>query len=251
MTLDRSWVRAGMIGLLLAAASSALAETGPIVDELAPDVDRGRIEPGSTGTAWFEERWRGRYDIGEVEVRVPTDRGAENLDHQLRVELLGDDGAWVVVSELHVAAASFEEVGRSVLEDDPEVVAFLEARGLTVAQFEFYAESPASDTVMLMWELQGIAREDVPEAIVHHLEGDEAATGHDADGAPSGGWRTAIGWAVHAQPLAFPVLASAVRFSLEGDGIVGGAWQFVLRTAVLPDDIGGVSSYEMEYTHGW
>ncbi len=251
MPLDWNWLRAGVIGLLLALNCSALADTGPPVDELAPDVERGRIEPGSTGTAWLEERWPGRYEIAEVEVRVPTERGAEHLDHRLRVEVLDDDGAWVVVSEVHVVAEAFEEVGRSVLEDDPEVVAFLEARGLTVAQFEFFAQSPAADTVLLMWELQGIAREDVPEAIVHHLEADEDAAGPDADDAPSDGWRTVIGWAVHTQRLELPVLAGAVRFSLEGDGIVGGAWQIVLRTVGLPDDIGGVSAFEMEYAHAW
>ena len=250
MPLDWNWVRAGVICLLLAATSSALAETGPPADVLAPDVDRSRIEPGSTGTAWFEERWRGRYDIGEVEVRVPTDGGSGHLDHRLRVEVLGDD-AWVVVTEVHVSAAAFEELGRSALDDDPEVVAFLEARDLTVAQFEFFAESPAAATLLMMWETQGVAREDVPEAIVRHLEGDEDAAVVDADGTPSDGWHTTIGWAVHTERLEFPVLAGAVRFSLEGAEIVGGAWQIVLRTVGLPDDLGGMSSYEMEYAHAW
>jgi len=251
MPLEWNWVRAGVTGLLLAASGSALAEAASPVDVLAPEVDRGRIEPGSTGTAWFEERWRGRYDIGEVEVRVPTDRGAEHLDHQLTVEVLDEDGAWVVVTEVHVSAEAFEELGRSALEDDPEVVAFLDARGVTVAQFEFFAESPAAATMLMMWETQGVAREDVPEAILRHLEGVEDAAGVDADGTASDGWRTVIGWAVHTERLEFPVLAGAVRFSLEGAEIVGGAWQIVLRTVGLPDDLGGMSSYEMEYAHAW
>jgi hypothetical protein len=246
-------LRAGpcVLALLVLIASAAWADALPAVDELAPDVDRVRVAAGATGTAWLEERWLGRYEIAEVEVRVPTDRGVDRLDHHLRIELLDEDGAWTLASKLHVAAAVFADGGPSGLAGDADAVAFLAERGMTVEQFEFFAQGPAAESVLMMWELQGVDRDDVPAAVLRHLEGeaDDALRNHDAGA--HGGWRRAIGWAVHVERLPFPVLASGARFALEGDGVVGDAWQIVLRTVAVPDDLGGASLLEMEYAHAW
>jgi hypothetical protein len=219
---------------------------------LAPVVDRGRIERGSAGTAWLEERWPGSYDIAEIEVHVPTDRGAERLDHRVRVELLGDDGTWLVASELHVSESAFGERDRAPFAHDADAVAFLAERGLTVEQFEFFVEGPARASVLMMWELQGVARRDVPEAILRHLEGADDAMleprGEDATGA---GWVHELGWVRYTERLTFPVLANAVRFSLEGGEIVGDAWQLILRTVGVPDDLGGAMVFELAYAHVW
>lgn len=258
VVIDRGILRARMpgagpclLGLLVLVASAAWADAPQAVDELAPDVDWGRITPGATGTAWLEERWPGRYEIAEVEVHVPTDRGVDRLDHRLRVELLDEDGAWAVASELHVAAAVFAEGERSRLADDADAVAFLAERGMTVEQFAFFAQGPAAQTLLMMWELQGIGRDDVPAEVLRQLEGGTDEAVGDGDAGARDGWRQAIGWAVHVEHLVFPVLASGVRFTLEGDEIVGDAWLIVLRTVAVPDDLGGGSTLEMEYAHAW
>ncbi len=245
--------RAGpcLLGLLVLVASAAWAVAPSLVDEFAPDVRWGRIASGATGTAWLEERWTGRYEIAEVEVRVPTDRGVDRLDHRLRIELLDEDGAWAVASDLHVAAAVLAEGERSRLADDAAAVAFLAERGMTVEQFAFFAQGPAAETLLMMWELQGIGRDDVPAAVLHHLEAEAGEAVEDCGAGARGAWRQAIGWALHVERLAPPVLASGVRFALEGDAIVGDAWFIVLSTVAVPDDLGGGSMLEMEYAHAW
>jgi hypothetical protein len=221
-------------------------EASPPVDHLAPAVDVARVPPGEHGAARLEERWGHLFDVAEVEVRVPSD-AFERLDHELAVELLDRDGRWVTVAAMAVSPSAVGAPAASPVVEDPDAVEFLAALGLSVEQFELLASGPLAEGMLAMWEVQGIARDDVPASVLRVLEPDEA---HARAEPLDGGWQRTPGWALRTERLEFPQLARGVRFTLTGDSVLSEAWQLVVRTVLVPDARDGFRT-ELWYTHAW
>lgn len=232
---------------LLAAWLSASAAALPT------QLDRGRLAPGERGEAWLEDRWHDRFELAEIEVRLPAGDGTlAGWDHTLRVAVLTDDGEWSVVLEVAVAPESLPPPEASPLADDAEALAFLERVGVEREQFEFFLDSPMAATLPTIWQAQGIAREEIPDSILRLLEGEEdGAATRESEGAAVGGeWSRQPGSIVYGAALPESVLARGVRFSLVGDAPRGGAWRLIVRGVPIPDEV-GFTRREWTYTHVW
>lgn len=203
--------------------------------------------------ASFEALWPQPLEAMAVSV---TPSGAwDDLAHQLRVEVLLEDGRWTPVGATALPPPSTATASDGpTLADDRDAVAFLAAHGLTAAQFETFVDRGQGPLLLRSWQAQGVPRDDVPGAILARIE----AAAEPAPTAPAqaepGGWRetapTLAGTPVLTLTLPTGTRAQGVRFVLHGPPFTGEPWVLEVETATSgPPD--AAVTYRWRYDHAW